>query len=48
MDDHSVDTLINDYMFDLIHFGQMDSIIDEFSRILKPGGKLVLVNMTKG
>ena len=25
----------------------MDVIIDEFSRVLKPGGKLVLVNMTK-
>ena len=34
-------------MFDLIPFDQMDVIIDEFSRVLKPGGKLVLVNMTK-
>ena len=48
MDNHSVDTLINNYMFDLIPFDQMGSIIDEFARVLKPGGKLVLVNMTKG
>ena len=26
----------------------MDLIIDEFCRVLKLGGKLVLVNMTKG
>ena len=47
MDNHSVDILFNNYMFDLIYFDQMDVIIDEFSRVLKPGGKLVLVNMTK-
>jgi ubiquinone/menaquinone biosynthesis C-methylase UbiE len=34
-------------MFDLIPFNQMDVIIDEFYRVLKPGGQLVLVNMTK-
>ena len=47
MDDGSVDILFNNYMFDLIPFDQMDDIIDEFSRVLKLGGKLVLVNMTK-
>ena len=34
-------------MFDLISFDHMDLIIDEFSRVLKPCGKLVLVNMTQ-
>ena len=48
MDDDSVDILFNNYMFDLIPFDQMDNIIKEFKRVLKPGGKLVLVNMTKG
>jgi len=47
MDNHTVDILFNNYMFDLIPFNQMGSIIDEFFRVLKPGGKLVLVNMTK-
>ena len=47
MDDGSVDILFNNYMFDLISFDQMDNVINEFSRVLKPGGKLVLVNMTK-
>ena len=47
MDDGSVDILFNNYMFDLIPFDQMDDIIDEFARVLKLGGKLVLVNMTK-
>jgi len=47
MDDFSVDILFNNYMFDLIPFDQMDTVINEFSRVLKPGSKLVLVNMTK-
>ena len=47
MDDGSVDFLFNNYMFDLIFFDQMDNVINEFARVLKPGGKLVLVNMTK-
>jgi len=48
MGDDSVDILFNNYMFDLIPFDQMDDIIKEFKRVLKPRGKLVLVNMTKG
>ncbi len=47
MENHSIDILFNNYMFDLISFDHMDLIIDEFSRVLKPCGKLVLVNMTK-
>jgi ubiquinone/menaquinone biosynthesis C-methylase UbiE len=35
-------------MFDLIPFDEMDKILNEFHRVLKKGGKLVLVNMTKG
>jgi len=42
------DVLINNYMFDLIAFDQMDAILNEFKRVLKKGGKLVLVNMTTG
>jgi len=41
------DILINNYMFDLIPFSDMDKIIIEFKRVLKTNGKLVLVNMTE-
>jgi ubiquinone/menaquinone biosynthesis C-methylase UbiE len=46
--DASVDTLVNNYMFDLIPFEEMDAVLAEFRRVLKKSGKLVLVNMTKG
>ncbi len=44
----SVDVLVNGYMFDLIPFEKMDAILQEVKRVLKPSGKLVLVNMTVG
>ena len=44
----SIDILINNYMFDLIPYGDMDRIIAEFHRVLKTDGKLILVNMTEG
>ena len=44
----SVDVLVNNYMFDLLSFEEMDRVLAEFRRVLKPGGKMVLVNMTKG
>ena len=46
--DNQYDLLINNYMFDLIAYDQMDAILTEFKRVLKKGGTLVLVNMTKG
>jgi ubiquinone/menaquinone biosynthesis C-methylase UbiE len=45
--DRSFDLLMNNYMFDLIPFDQMDAILDEFKRVLKPGGRLVMINMTR-
>ena len=47
-EDNQYDLLINNYMFDLIPYDQMDTILTEFKRVLKTGGKLVLLNMTKG
>lgn len=44
----SIDLLMNNYMFDLIAFEDMDRVLAEFRRVLKPGGQLVLVNMTIG
>jgi ubiquinone/menaquinone biosynthesis C-methylase UbiE len=44
----SVDLLVNNYMFDLIPFVDMDKVLVEFRRVLKKDGKLLLVNMTVG
>jgi ubiquinone/menaquinone biosynthesis C-methylase UbiE len=44
----SVDLLVNNYMFDLIAYEDMDKVLAEFKWVLKKGGKLVLVNMTIG
>lgn len=44
----SADLLVNNYMFDLIPYQDMDKILLEFQRVLKKGGKLMLVNMTVG
>ena len=44
----SIDLLMNNYMFDLIAYDDMDKVLGEFKRVLKKGGKLVLVNMTEG
>ena len=47
-DDEHFDVLVNNYMFDLIAFDEMDIVLKEFSRVLKKEGKLILVNMTEG
>jgi ubiquinone/menaquinone biosynthesis C-methylase UbiE len=47
-EDEKFDVLMNNYMFDLIPFDQMDAVLAEFKRVLKKGGKLILVNMTSG
>ncbi len=47
-EDESMDALVNNYMFDLIAFEDMGRILQEFKRVLKKGGKLILVNMTEG
>ncbi len=44
----SFDLLINGYMFDLMPVDVMPNILGEFRRVLKPGGRLVLMNMTEG
>ena len=42
------DLLMNNYMFDLLPETDFVTVLGEFKRVLKPGGRLVLVNMTKG
>ena len=46
-DENTFDVLYNGYMFDLIPLDGFVPILKEFIRVLKPGGKLVLVNMSK-
>ena len=48
MENESVDLLMNNYMFDLIRYADMDKVVEEFKRVLKKGGRLILVNMTEG
>jgi demethylmenaquinone methyltransferase/2-methoxy-6-polyprenyl-1,4-benzoquinol methylase len=45
--DATFDLLYNGYMFDLIPIDGFAPILQEFWRVLKPGGKIVLVNMSK-
>lgn len=46
-EDSSFDILYNAYMLDLIPLKDLLPIVLEFRRVLKPGGKLVLLNMSK-
>ncbi|HEY5473056.1 MAG TPA: hypothetical protein VIK32_07675, partial [Candidatus Limnocylindrales bacterium] len=41
------DVLFNSYMLDLIPLGEMSVVLGEFLRVLKPGGRLALVNFSK-
>ena len=42
------DLLVNNYMFDLLPEEDFVTILQEFKRVLKPNGRLLLVNMTHG
>lgn len=46
-DDQQFDVVYNAYMLDLIPEADMPGILAEFQRVLKPGGRLVLLNMSK-
>jgi len=46
--DDDFDVLINNYMFDLLPEDDFPTVLAEFRRVLRPGGRLVLVNMTTG
>ncbi len=45
--DNSFDLLYNGYMLDLIPEEEMTGILSEFRRVLRPGGRMVLLNMSK-
>ena len=42
------DLLMNNYMFDLLPEKDFVQVLNEFKRVLKPTGRIVLVNMTRG
>jgi len=46
--DDSFDVLINNYMFDLLPQQDFLTVLKEFKRVLRRGGRLALVNMTSG
>ena len=46
--DESFDCLFNSYMLDLIPTPEIPTVLAEFFRVLRPGGRLVLVNLTEG
>lgn len=45
--DAQFDVVYNAYMLDLIPEADMAGILAEFKRVLKPGGRMVLLNMSK-
>ncbi len=45
--DGKFDVVYNSYMFDLMDAADIPGIVSEFKRVLKPGGRIVLVNMSK-
>lgn len=46
-EDDTFDLLYNGYMLDLIPLNEFPHVIEEFKRVLKPGGRLVLLNTSK-
>jgi demethylmenaquinone methyltransferase/2-methoxy-6-polyprenyl-1,4-benzoquinol methylase len=46
--EQSVDLLVNGYMLDLLLRDDIPRALAEFKRVLRPGGRLVLSNMTLG
>lgn len=46
-ENNTFDFLYNGYMLDLIPVQDMPKILNEFYRVLKPGGQMILLNMSK-
>jgi ubiquinone/menaquinone biosynthesis C-methylase UbiE len=47
-EDQSFDLIVNSYMLDLLAREDIPRALAEFKRVIRPGGRLVLSNMTKG
>jgi ubiquinone/menaquinone biosynthesis C-methylase UbiE len=48
LEDESFDLVVNSYMLDLLPRENIPRALSEFKRVLRPGGRLVLSNMTVG
>ena len=46
--DNQFDLLLNSYMFDLLPVADFTPVLKEFKRVLKPGGRIIQINMTHG
>jgi ubiquinone/menaquinone biosynthesis C-methylase UbiE len=46
--DDSFDILVNNYMFDLLPERDFCTVLGEFRRVLRPGGRRAMVNLTQG
>jgi ubiquinone/menaquinone biosynthesis C-methylase UbiE len=46
--DNAFDLVMNSYMFDLLPRSDFGPVLREFRRVLRPGGRLVMANMTLG
>jgi len=46
--DAAFDLVVNSYMLDLLPLDEIPVALSEMKRVLRPGGRLVLSNMTKG
>lgn len=46
--DGSFDVLVNNYMIELLRPQDIPTVLNEFSRVLRPGGRLAITYMTKG
>jgi ubiquinone/menaquinone biosynthesis C-methylase UbiE len=46
--DGQFDVVVNNYMFDLLPEDDFAKVLAQFKRVLKPNGRLILVNMTRG
>lgn len=47
-EDGTFDVLMNEYMLDILPLEDFMPILLEFKRVIKDGGRIMLVNMTKG
>ncbi len=47
-EDNSFDVVISQYLLDILPLKDFIPILNEFKRVLRDGGRVILVNMTKG
>jgi len=41
------DVVYSSYLLDLLELSEIPKVLDEFKRVLKPGGRLILVNLSR-